>query len=257
MIEKLRTARWFLERPAFWRHGAELGIGKLRTNHDTPELALQARAWAADRAVTVAQALEVVRLLAPGAPIPRLATSLLEEGSRLAELSAVRMGGPGDLNLLYAAVQLSGARRIIETGVAYGWSSLAILAALEHSNGGRLVSVDMPYPKMNNESFVGIVVPERLRSMWEIVREPDRNGLKKAISRHGGAIDLCHYDSDKSWWGRQYGHRLLWAALAPGAVFISDDIQDNLAFAEFVETHGLVCAVTAFEGKYVGIARKP
>lgn len=257
MIEKLHTARWFLERPAFWRHGAELGLGKLRTNRDTPELARRARAWAEERAVSVARALGVVELLAPGVPVPQFTPSLLEEGSRLAERSAVRMGGPGDLNLLYAAVQLSGARRIVETGVAYGWSSLAILAALEGSTAGRLVSVDMPYPKMNNESFVGIVVPERLRGAWEIVREPDRNGLDKAIGRHGGTIDLCHYDSDKSWWGRKYGYRLLWDALASGGVFISDDIQDNLAFAEFVEAHGLAFAVTAFEGKYVGIVRKP
>jgi hypothetical protein len=56
----------------------------------------------------------------------------------------------------------------------------------------------MPYPKMNNEAFVGIVVPERLRGSWQIIREPDRCGLEKAIA-HGGTMDLCHHDSDKSW----------------------------------------------------------
>jgi hypothetical protein len=46
-----------------------------------------------------------------------------------------------------------------------------------------LVSVDMSYPIMNYEPWVGIVVPERMRANWEIVREPDRRGLEKAIAR--------------------------------------------------------------------------
>src|SRR5262249_40277160 len=146
------------------------------------------------------------------------------------EHSAVRMGGPGDVNLLYAAVKLSGAWRVVETGVAYGWSSLAILAALDGRDGARLVSVDMPYPKINNEAFVGIAVPERLRGRWRLIHAPDRHGLERAIAEAGGTIDLCHYDSDKSWWGRQYGFPLLWEALRPGGVFISDDVQDNMAF---------------------------
>lgn len=257
MIEKLRTALWFSKRPAFWRHAAGLGLRKLRPDRDAPELASKAHDWAAERATPVAQALTQVGLLPPGTPLPLLPVGLVEEGQHLAERSAVRMGGPGDVNLLYAAVLLSGSCRIVETGVAYGWSSLAILAALEGREGAKLVSVDMPYPKMNNEDFVGIVVPERLRDPWEIVREPDRRGLEKAIARHGGTIDLCHYDSDKSWWGRRYGYGLLWKALVPGGVFISDDIQDNFAFKEFIEARGLKFAVTECQGKYVGIVRKP
>ena len=66
-------------------------------------------------------------------------------------------GGAGDIGLLYNAVLQSKAKRVIETGVAYGWSTLAILAAMEANGRGQLVSVDMPYPKMRNENFVGIV----------------------------------------------------------------------------------------------------
>src|SRR5439155_16498502 len=88
------------------------------------------------------------------------------------------------------------------------------------------------------------------------VHAPDRRGLETAIAEAGGTIDLCHYDSDKSWWGRQYGFPLLWEALRPGGIFISDDIQDNMAFAEFVAARGLHFSVIEFEGKYVGIARK-
>jgi hypothetical protein len=121
----------------------------------------------------------------------------------------VKTGGAGQSNLLYAATILSGARRIVETGVAYGWLGLAILAAIDGQEGARLVSVDIPYPKMNDKAFVGIVVPEHLGGSWEIIREPDRPGIRKAIARAGGVIDLCYYDSGKSWWGRQYACPLL------------------------------------------------
>ena len=80
-------------------------------------------------------------------------------------------------------------------------------------NSGKLVSVDMPYVKRGNEPYVGSVVPPALHENWTLIREPDRNGIAKAIKLHGGRIDLCHYDSDKSWWGaavclsKNYGRR--------------------------------------------------
>jgi len=258
IIEKIKTAHWFLVRPNHWAQAVELAGRKLKPNHDRPELREQARAWAAERAVPVGEALAAVGLVpADGKELPRLTPEFLSEAERRAAGSKVKMGGPGDLDLLYAATSLSGAARVVETGVAYGWSSLAILAGLRAHPDARLVSVDMPYPKMGNEAFVGIVVPADLRARWELVREPDRNGLSKAIRKLGGKVDLCHYDSDKSWFGRQFGYRLMWDALVPGGVFISDDIQDNLAFKELVERKALPFAVTGYAGKFVGILRKP
>ena len=255
MIEKFRTLFWFASRPSHWAQALELAVRKLRTNKDGPADYAAATEWAASRAVTVVEALSAIGMNPPG-ELPELSAGLLQDAVERAERTTVRMGGAGDLSLLHAAVRLSGARRIVESGVAYGWSSLAILAALENHIDARLVSVDMPYPKAGNEQFVGIVVPESLRMPWSLIREPDRYGLKKAIALLGGRIDLCHYDSDKSWWGRTYAYPLLWEALVPGGVFISDDIQDNLAFRAFIEKKGVPFAVTVSDGKYVGIARK-
>jgi predicted O-methyltransferase YrrM len=92
------------------------------------------------------------------------------------------MGGAGQFNLLYAATILSGARRIVETGVAYGWSGLAILAAM-------------------------------------------------AIRCFG-------------------------VALRSGGILIPDDIQDNMAFADFVAERQLNFSVTEYVWKYTGIVRK-
>jgi predicted O-methyltransferase YrrM len=253
MIEKIRTAFWFAKRPTHYSHAAELCIRKFRTDYDGKVGAAQATDWAAKRAVGVQQALAEIGL---GALINGFPPTLRIEGELRAEAARVVMGGPGDLDLLHAAVSASGARQIVETGVAYGWSSLAILSSIQGRDGARLVSVDMPYPKMGNEDFVGIVVPDRLREPWTLIREPDRNGLRKALALVNGKIDLAHYDSDKSWWGRRFAFPLLWEALVPGGVFISDDIQDNMAFATFVKNVNCTFAVTESSGKFVGIARK-
>jgi len=257
MIEKVKTAFWFAGRPKHWNHAVELFKRKFRENKDTEALRAEATAWAAARAVSVDEALVNLGIIDAGISAKVMPNSLLEEATALAEKSEIKMGGPGDLNLLHAIVSGSKPKRIIETGVAYGWSSLAILSALEGNEGARLVSVDMPYPKMNNEAFVGIVVSERFRNAWTLVREPDRQGIEKAVQIFSNEIDLCHYDSDKSWWGRQYGFKWLWEALKPGGIFISDDIQDNMAFAEFVEDKKLNFSVTESDGKYVGILKKP
>lgn len=253
---KAATAGWFLRRPSFWRQGGELVRRKFRREMDGADQRAYASDWAAERAVSVRSALEVVGLIKKGAKIPKFAPSVLAEAKQRAKLATVEMGGAGDLNLIYAAARLSGARRAVETGVAYGWSSLAILAALSENGGGRLASVDMPYPKMHNERFVGIVVPDSLRANWSLIRLPDRNGLKHAIAKLGRSIDFAHYDSDKSYYGRSFAYPLIWQALSPGGVFISDDIGDNMRFAEFITEKGIPFAVTECNGRFVGICRK-
>lgn len=255
MISKLQTAAWFVLRPLFWRHAVELAARPLRANLDTVEIQADEERWAERLAVSPAEALALIGVIPMGAPPPpSMPRDLLLEAEGRARQAEVPMGGPGDLDLLYAATLLTGAEAVVETGVAYGWSSLTILAAMSGATG-RLVSVDMPYVKRANERWIGIVVPQAWRSRWTLIREPDRNGLIKALGQFSG-IDLCHYDSDKSYSGRAFAYPLLWEALKPGGVFISDDITDNAAFREFAEASGKPYAITKSAGKYVGIIRK-
>lgn len=257
MFEKIQTLAWFLRRPSFWPHMVALIARKLDGSARHEAFAAEAESWAAQRAVRVEDALRHVGALAEGQPFPEgLDPALLAEGEARAAQSGVPMGGPGDLDLLHRAIVATGAKRVLETGVAYGWSSLAALSALEKT-GGRLASVDMPYPKAGNEAFVGIAVPERLRPRWSLVRQPDRNGILRALEALGGGVDLVHYDSDKSYAGRSWAFPILWRALAPGGLLISDDIQDNFHFRDFAATLGLPFAITESGGKFVGIVRKP
>lgn len=253
MLNKIKNLGWFAARPLYWPHAAELMRRKFITDHDRPELRKRATNWAAEHAVSVREALKVLQIEGEPEGFPE---DRIRDGLERVQKTNIKMGGPADLDLLYDSVRLLGARRVIETGVAYGWSSYAILAAQADITDKSLVSVDMPYPRRGGESSVGIVVPDELRGNWHIVREPDRNGIPKAISRIGGRIDLCHYDSDKSWWGRNYAFTKLWNALEIGGLFISDDIQDNMYFAEFVSAKKMPFAVTASGTKYVGAVRK-
>jgi predicted O-methyltransferase YrrM len=166
------------------------------------------------------------------------------------------LGGAANLELLYHLTRRLEAHRVVETGVAYGWSSLTILLAQESIGGGTLVSTDMPYPRMNNEEHVGCVVPARIRTSWTLVRRPDRPALPRALARVG-EIDLVHYDSDKTYAGQSWAFREIWAALRPGGVLIADDIDCQTAFRDFSSRLALRPIVVEGQGKLIGVIQKP
>lgn len=253
IYQKAMTLLWFAKRPNHWAHAFALAQRKFRADHDSPNLHRKASTWAQENSVSACEALARVGI---SGKLEDIDPTIFSQARDRESKSRTKMGGAGDLTLLHNAVRLTGASRVVETGVAYGWSSLSILSAFGDNRNAHLVSVDMPYPKLGNDQDVGIVVPDHMRRHWTLIREPDRKGLIKAISLLGGSIDLCHYDSDKSWWGRHYAYPILWGALREGGVFISDDIQDNLYFAEFSQRIAAPFAVTAYEGKFVGIMRK-
>jgi hypothetical protein len=103
---------------------------------------------------------------------------------------------------------------------------------------------------------VGCVVPEKLKNSWDLQRSADINGIPKALNKFNQRIDCCHYDSDKSYTGRMFAYPLLWQAMSEGGVFISDDIQDNVAFKDFFEEMKIDTIVIEHLGKFVGIANK-
>ena len=253
MLDKLLIVIWFLLRPKFYLHFFSLIKRQFLFNYDTTKHRKEAYEWAKNNSLTYVQAMKKIGFVGE---LTGLDKKTIKEAKELSEKTKVKMGGPGHIHLLYDSVKLLKAKRVIETGVAYGWSSLAILKAFNSKDNHILYSVDMPYPNKNNENYVGIVVPNYLKKNWKLIRKPDRPGIKEALAKIGGKIDLCHYDSDKSWWGRDYAYPILWNSLNPKGLFISDDIQDNLYFSQFTKQHSLNFAVIEFEGKFVGLIRK-
>ena len=253
MLNKLLLLIWIILRPKYYLHLFSLIKRKFLINNDTTKNSKKAHEWAKENAISYVDALEKLNI---NGKLIGLDKDTITEGQKLEAKSSVKMGGAGHIHLLYDCVRLLKVRNVVETGVAYGWSSLAILKALSQNGFGKLYSVDMPYPRKKNENDVGIVVPQNLRNNWTLIRKPDNPGIISALKKAGGEIDLCHYDSDKSWWGRHYAYPILWKSLKSNGLFISDDIQDNLYFSEFVKKNLLNFAVVEFEGKFVGLIRK-
>jgi predicted O-methyltransferase YrrM len=258
---KLETLAWFAARPELHRELlrriASLEVRTARSVERDNEDKRRGVAWCR---TVVADAREFVAqgFVAADAPAlsARHASALDGAATRFAAAGGT-MGGPAHLDVLYRMTSHLRPSVVVETGVAAGWSSLAILLALEENGAdGRLWSADMPYPKRDNERFVGCAVPRDLRSRWTLVRRADRDALPEILARCG-RVDLAHYDSDKSISGRMFGYQALWGALRDGGVLMSDDIEDNLAFRDFAVSVGRKPIVIGKEGdNFAGLLRK-
>ena len=89
--------------------------------------------------------------------------SIFEESKRIIKNNPVTLGGAGDLELLYNISKLNNINKILETGVANGWSSLSILLSIKDDPKKSLVSIDLPYPFKNSEQYIGRAVPFNLK----------------------------------------------------------------------------------------------
>mgnify|MGYP001581652147 CR=1 FL=1 len=122
------------------------------------------------------------------------------------------LGGGGNYHLLYFLVRKLRPINVVETGVAAGWSSLAILKALDKNKCGKLYSSDFPYFRLKRpEQFIGILVQSpKLRERWHLDIRGDEVSLpnfRKLLGKD--KIQLFHYDSDKSYSGRKFALKVL------------------------------------------------
>ncbi len=171
----------------------------------------------------------------------------------------VTLGGGGFYPLIYFITRYMQPSTIVETGVAAGYSSHAFLSALsknsdnESGSHGKLLSSDFPYFRLDNpEKYIGILVPEALKKHWHLFIDGDAKNLPKIINEVE-QVDLFHYDSDKRYAGRQQAMGLIAPKLAPNAVVIMDDINDNAFFMELCLSSNQSFRIFEFGGKYIGM----
>jgi predicted O-methyltransferase YrrM len=148
--------------------------------------------------------------------------------------SGISMGGGGEFELIYNLVFACKSQKTVETGVAYGWSSFGILAALHSMGTGHLWSTNLPYPGMHCDRWVGCVVPEDWKHRWSLLSGKD-DDLLPAILQEAGRMDCAFYDSAKSYAARRRSYPILWSALKVGGLLFSDDICDNMGFFHFAK----------------------
>jgi predicted O-methyltransferase YrrM len=156
-----------------------------------------------------------------------------------------------------ALTRLTQPRTVVEVGVARGYSSAAILRALESEGGdGRLFSIDLP-PLDEDAGFVGKVVPTELRSRWLLSLGPSRDQLPRLLPRIA-AVDLFVHDGDHSYDSQREDLETIWPQLRPGAIAVVDDVWSEAVF-EVADEHGANVAVVAgaFEHDGIALVRKP
>lgn len=142
---------------------------------------------------------------------------------------------------------------VVETGVAAGFSSSAFLEAMDKNGKGHLYSSDFPYFRLDNpERYIGILVEDKIKKRWSLFVEGDKNNIPK-ISKKIDRIDILHYDSDKSYEGREYVFQALKDKMHEKSVIIYDDIEDNNHFYYINKRLNSKCLVFEFENKHVGV----
>jgi predicted O-methyltransferase YrrM len=226
-IKPVNAARRAVAHPAWLR---ETLRGKLRARSDRRKhLSLASHAAEfenVERTITAAYGISSVRYqaLCGRLRIPlRLADDMWSAGPELLELTGV-------------VALLRRPQIVVETGVAMGFTSAVILAALDDNGSGLLHSVDLPPLKVDPETFVGRVVPRELRGRWSLTFGPTRTVLPSLLVSVA-PIDMFVHDSDHSYDGQLEDYRLVWPALATGGALISDDVC-NPAFLEFAAEVG-------------------
>lgn len=251
----LRRPSWY---PDAWRR-VQINLAHALLPTPMGRSAKIAERWASARVCTVDEALSLLgtsqkRLIADDYP------SEMADALRLELNATAQNGWGGSADLIYAICEAIEVRNAVETGVAHGFSSLAILLSVSR-RGGHLWSVDMANPYIRDESEIGIVVPRRLRHGWTLERLPDSVGLPRVLAK-AYPVDFSHYDSDKSYEGRMLSYPRLWAGLRDGGILMSDDIGDNTAFRDFAAEINVDPIVISAPGsgtsgpRYVGLLRK-
>lgn len=135
--------------------------------------------------------------------------------------------------LCYALCRAARPLRLVETGVCYGVTTAFILQALKENEQGSLFSIDLPPLGKGADDFVGKLVPQGLRSRWTLRRGTSRSLLPELLTEVD-RVDFFLHDSLHSYRNMRRELMALISYLSPTAMVLSDDIERNCAFAEWV-----------------------
>lgn len=250
LTRTVSTAIWFIVRPTLWAEAV-----RRATRLIVVQRSVEFQEFHPDSVLTSADALRALGFDEPKLSLSEAKPESWNEAwnhySRCSEL----MPGPVNVDFLFSLTKRLRPRVVIETGVAFGWSSLAFLSALD--DGQRLISNDLPYTNSASEKCFGEAVRDIQRKRWKIFRLPDREFMRVVLPFLSQGVDLVHYDSDKRKSARLWSYAKLWKKLAPGGILLSDDCQDNDAFDVFAQSVHCKPMYVSDYGELTGVIRKP
>ena len=146
--------------------------------------------------------------------------------------------------------------KIVETGVAYGLSSMYILQALKENNKGTLYSIDSVFSPWQSKEMIGAAIPQDLRDRWEFIFGSSAEKLKDILS-HLNQIDIFFHDSLHTYKNMMFEFKTAWPFITKNGFLVSDDIGDNNAFYDFTKRVNVRATVLPQkENSFLGLARK-
>lgn len=165
--------------------------------------------------------------------------------------------------LLYAVCRAQKPDIVIETGVASGNSSRAILLAMEDVGRGHLYSVDLPeatYVTSGGRPWTdplagqptGWLVPASLRSRWTLCVGPSVELLTQ-VTAEAGNVDLFYHDSEHTKQNMLFEFRTVWPQIRAGGVLLADNVDWSDAFPQFAREVGLTGRIVY---PYLGVLTK-
>jgi len=173
--------------------------------------------------------------------------------TRLKDEQGIDLGGGGHVGLIFLTTRIQKPKSALETGVAAGHSSKAILSAMSTNQQGILYSSDFPYFRFANaEKFIGYVLPTNLKSNWKLYLRGDKKNLSQILKDTIGPFQFVHYDSDKRKSSRLWFYETIKPHLDTNSILVFDDIQNDLSFKEIVLQSSTKYLVFEWENKYIG-----
>jgi len=152
-------------------------------------------------------------------------------------------------DFLYGFVRSHKPSVSIETGVHFGKTSTALLAALQKNRSGRLVSIDLPkrdvwvnadgqrdHSRVRSDDETGKLVPDLLRGRWTLLLG-DAKLLLPGVLQRFAPIDFFFHDSEHSYSQMTFEYEASWPHLRPGGFLGSDDTNRSSAWGEFLQRH--------------------
>jgi hypothetical protein len=147
---------------------------------------------------------------------------------------------------------------VVETGVARGISSRAVLEGLRDNGRGRLWSIDLPPTLEGWHSEVGAAVPESLRERWVYLRGSTRRRLPRLLGQIG-RIDFALLASSLTEPTVVFEIGQAWEHLRPGGVLLAEGVNRSRGFARLMERPDVRLALVArcdVKPEVFGIAMK-
>ena len=139
---------------------------------------------------------------------------------------------------LYILCRLMKPKNIIETGVAYGLSSMYILKALEANQSGTLHSIDSVFRPWQNEDMIGAIIPKNLRKRWNLNLGRSSEKLQETFDKLDN-VDIFIHDSLHTYKNMTFEFECAERNLNDHGIIISDDVLDNDSFFNFTSKNKL------------------